>query len=109
MVPVQVLLFVALIRWGDDAGDMTRSRVHRLSLLLGIVPYALLAAGITVWLQTSSAAHDAFLPWDDNDYEMVLADADGRSLAFALFPLGPLLALLLCLVPFVRGKVSGRG
>ena len=75
------------------------------ALLLGIVPYALLAVRLTVWLRTSPAVHDAFLTWADNDYELLLADADGRSLAFALFPLGPLLVLVLCLVPFIRGKV----
>ena len=102
VVPVQVLLFVVLIRWLDDAPTGTRASVNRLSLLLGVVPYALLAAGMTVWLRGVPAAHEAFLTWDDNDYEKLLADADGRSLAFTLFPLGPLLALALLAVPFLQ-------
>jgi hypothetical protein len=105
VVPVQVLLFVVLIRWLDDASEGIQKRVNGLALALGIVPYALLAVGVTVWLRTGPAAHDAFLTWDDNDYETVFAQADGRSLAFALFPAGPLLATGLYLVPWlVRDK-----
>ena len=102
VVPVQVMLFVVLIRWLDDAGERSQKRVNGLVLALGILPYALLATGVTVWLRTGgSAAHDAFLTWDDNDYETLLAEADGRSLAFALFPAGPFLAAGLMLVPWL--------
>jgi len=62
---------------------------------------------MTIWLRSGPAAHEAFLTWDDNDYELLLADADGRSLAFALYPFGPLLAVSLCVLPFVVRTGSG--
>lgn len=100
LVPVQLLLYVVLIRWLDDVPERTQKHVDRLALLLGIIPYGLLAAGMTIWLQTDPAAHETFLTWDDNDYEK-LAQAGGRTLAFALYPASPLVAAGLCLVPFV--------
>jgi hypothetical protein len=100
LVPVQLLLYVVLIRWLDDAPERTRARVDRLALLLGVVPYGLLAVGMTIWLRTDPAAPETFLTWDDNDYEK-LAQVGGRTLAFALYPASPLLAAGLCLVPFV--------
>jgi hypothetical protein len=101
LVPVQLLLYVVLIHCLDDVPDETRARVNRLALVLGIIPYGLLAAGLTIWLGSDPAAHQTFLTWDDNDYAK-LAEAGGQTLAFALYPASPLLAIGLCLLPFVK-------
>jgi hypothetical protein len=101
LVPVQIFLYVVLIRCLDDVPERTRARVDRLALWLGIVPYGLLAVGMTVWLQTDPAAPATLLTWNDNDYPQ-LAELGGMTLALALYPASPVLAAGLCLVPFLR-------
>lgn len=101
VVPIQLLLYVVLIRWLDGAGRETERRVNRLALMLGIVPYALLAGAVTTWLRADPGAPETFLTWEDHDYRSLFAYVDGASLAFVLYPLGPALVIGLCLLPFV--------